>query len=68
MQLGDTGEHFARRLLNECCNYLVTIAGKLPDFQVAATKELLRRDTLIRDDLNRYLMNWHRSGPMQVLM
>ena len=62
--LSTSGEALARRLLNECCNYIVSIAGKLPDFQVAATRELLKRETAVREDLSRILdeLSWMRSN------
>jgi hypothetical protein len=49
--LGKPAEELGRRLLNECCNYVVRLAGKLPDFQAASTAELLKRDREILDDL-----------------
>jgi hypothetical protein len=45
----------ARRLLYESCAYAVTLADKLPTFQVRATRELLRRHRDLADDLSKAL-------------
>jgi hypothetical protein len=41
----------AALLLRESCNYIVTLAGKLPDFQVAATREILKRHSALLTEL-----------------
>jgi energy-coupling factor transporter ATP-binding protein EcfA2 len=53
--LGEPAAELARRLLKECCNYIVRIAGTLPDFHAESTAELLKRDRGISDDLRRVL-------------
>lgn len=45
----------AALLLRESCNYIVTLAGKLPDFQVAATREILKRHSELLAELGRVL-------------
>jgi hypothetical protein len=42
-------------LLRESCNYVVTLAGKLPDFQIAATREILKRHSELLAELGRVL-------------
>lgn len=49
--LGDDGERLADLLLTECCAYVISLAGKLPDFQIAATRELLKRSTTLLDEM-----------------
>ena len=41
--LGGDAKALAELILRETAAYAVTLAGKLPDFQVAATRELLKR-------------------------
>jgi hypothetical protein len=53
--LGEPVAEFGRQLLNECCNYIVRLAGALPDFQVESTAELLKRDSEILENLQRAL-------------
>jgi hypothetical protein len=45
----------AAMLLRESCNYVVTLAGRLPNFQVAATREILKRHSELLADLGRVL-------------
>jgi hypothetical protein len=45
----------AEVLLRESCNYITTIASKLPDFQLAATRELLRRTTALLAEITQVL-------------
>ncbi len=49
--LGGNSARLAELLLAESCAYVVSLAGKLPDFGLAATRELLRRTTTLLDDL-----------------
>jgi hypothetical protein len=51
----DQTRALADRLLRECCNYIVTLAPKLPQFDAAATKELLLRNTSILLELQSVL-------------
>ena len=45
----------AALLLRESCNYVVTLTGKLPDFQIAATREILKRHSELLAELGRVL-------------
>lgn len=45
--LGYQGQGLYARLLPEACAYVVSLAASLPNFQVGAFSELLRRDTAI---------------------
>jgi len=45
----------AQLILKESCAYAVAIATKLPDFQMAATRELLQRTSDLSSDLTRVL-------------
>ena len=45
----------AEQLRRECCNYIVTLAPKLPQFDAEATKELLLRSTSILRELQSVL-------------
>jgi hypothetical protein len=45
----------AQLLLRESCGYAVTLAAKLPDFQVAATREILKRTSELSSELARVL-------------
>lgn len=49
--LGGESERLAELLLAESCAYVVSLAGKLPDFELAATRELLRRTTVLQSEL-----------------
>ncbi len=53
--LGTQTQALGERLLRECCNYIVTIAPKLPQFDAAATRELLVRSTSILQELQSVL-------------
>lgn len=53
--LGQSGESLANLLLREACNYVVALATKLPNFQVTATRELLKRDRELLEDLKKVL-------------
>jgi len=54
-KLGERPEALAYLLLRECCAYAVSLALKLPDFQAAATRELLRRQTELLAELQHAL-------------
>lgn len=54
-QLGGPAEQVAELVLRETCAYVVTLAGRLPNFQVSATRELLKRTSELLDDLGRVL-------------
>jgi len=41
----------AQLLLRECCNYVVRVAGRLPDFARAGAQEMLKREREIGDDI-----------------
>jgi hypothetical protein len=51
--LGADTESLARLLLRECCNYVVNLASKMPNFEVALAKEQLKRSTTILEDFER---------------
>jgi hypothetical protein len=53
--LGSETEAFARFILRESCNFAVALAGKMPNFQVAATGEILKRHRELSDDLEKVL-------------
>ncbi len=53
--LGTDAKQVAELVLRESCAYAVTVAAKLPDFQVAATRELLKRTTELLDDVAQVL-------------
>jgi hypothetical protein len=53
--LGQDTRSLAERLRRECCNYIVTLAPKLPQFDADATKELLLRSTSILRELQSVL-------------
>jgi hypothetical protein len=53
--LGADTQSLGALLLRESCNYVVTLAGKLPNFQVAATREILKRHTQLQDELGKVL-------------
>jgi hypothetical protein len=53
--LGGDAEGLAELVLRECCAYAVGLAGKLPDFHAAATREILRRHTELLAELTRIL-------------
>ena len=45
-----------RMLLRDSCAYIIELMSALPNFQVAAATELLRRDTQIMSDLRRAIL------------
>ena len=51
--LGGSAQNLAELILRESCGYAVTVAGKLPDFQVAATREILTRVSEVGEELKR---------------
>ena len=51
---GDT-RALAELLLRETCGYAVALAGKLPDFEVAAAREILKRTNELGGELSRLL-------------
>ncbi len=51
--LGGRAQSLAELILRESCGYAVTVAGKLPDFQVAATREILTRVNEVGEELKR---------------
>jgi hypothetical protein len=53
--LGGESERLAELLLRESCAYVVATASKLPSFQVAATRELLKRSDEVLAELRRVL-------------
>jgi energy-coupling factor transporter ATP-binding protein EcfA2 len=53
--LGGDAQALAELVLRESAAYAVTVAGKLPDFQVAATRELLKRTGELMEELTRVL-------------
>jgi hypothetical protein len=44
-------EALARRILRECCNYVVNLAGKMPNFAVVTAGEQLKRSTVMLEEL-----------------
>jgi hypothetical protein len=53
--LGGDARVLAELVLRESAAYAVTLAGKLPDFQVAATRELLKRTSELMTELTHVL-------------
>lgn len=53
--LGGDASALAGLVLRESCAYVVAIAGKLPDFQVASTRELLKRTSQLTEELTRVM-------------
>lgn len=53
--LGGDATKVGELLLRESCAYAVSLASKLPDFQVTATQELLQRTRQLLDDLDEVL-------------
>jgi hypothetical protein len=53
--LGSETEAFARFLLRESCNFAVALVGKMPNFQVAASREILKRHRELSADLEKVL-------------
>ncbi|WP_198041287.1 NACHT domain-containing protein [Delftia sp. HK171] len=53
--LGEKGKGIADLVLDESCAYIVSLAGKLPDFQIAATRELLKRTSVLQAELSAVL-------------
>lgn len=54
---------FFDQLLTDCCNYVIEILVTLPDFSVAATTELLRRETVIINLIQQMLERLPASAP-----
>lgn len=46
-----SGQQLANILLRESANYVVSVAGKMPNFSVASTREILRRDSKLAEQL-----------------
>lgn len=55
--LGGDARRLADVMLGECCAYAITLAGKLPDFQVVAARELLTRQTNLFAELTGVIEN-----------
>ncbi len=53
--LAEDARSLGERLRRECCNYIVSLAPKLPQFDAEATKELLLRSTSILRELQSVL-------------
>jgi hypothetical protein len=53
--LGESGRNLAEILLRESCNYVVTLAGKLPNFNFVATREILKRNKELSNELTNIL-------------
>jgi hypothetical protein len=54
--LGGRAQFLAALILRESCGYAVAVAGKLPDFQVAATREILTRVNEVGEELKRAIV------------
>jgi len=53
--LGDQSRSLAEVLLRESCNYIIALAYKLPNFNVAATREILKRHRELLPELTKIL-------------
>src|SRR5262249_39586839 len=51
--LTETAQQLANALVRESANYIVSIAGALPNFQVVSTREILKRDSRLAEQLAR---------------
>jgi hypothetical protein len=54
-RLDERVEALARLLLRESCNYAVVLAGKMPNFHVSATREILKRHRELSEELEKVL-------------
>jgi hypothetical protein len=53
--LSESGEHFYNLLMRESCTYAVEFVSALPNYDVAAFAEILKRETTILSNLQRIL-------------
>jgi hypothetical protein len=53
--LSETGERFYNLLLRESCTYAIELVSTLPNYDISAFSEILKRDTLILANLQEIL-------------